>query len=296
MKDDKTRTIKNLKQEAEIFFEDIECLVIIYGKNIGRKFDLLEEEVTIGRDPENSIVISTDTVSRKHAKLQSTDGGWFIVDTGSINGTFVNDTQIDKENPKKLKSGDLIKIGDTIFKFLSGSNIETAYYEEIHRMAITDGLTQISNKRYLVEFLEREISRARRHHRSLSILILDIDHFKNINDTYGHLIGDSILKGLASLISQRMRKEELFSRFGGEEFIAVLPETPLESAVKFAEIIRTMVAQHKFIIEKEVIPLTISIGVAEFEENRHRFVDDLINEADKNLYKAKNSGRNKVSW
>ena len=123
-----------------------------------------------------------------------------------------------------LRDSDLVKIGSAIFKFLSGSGIETAYHEEIYRMTIVDGLTGAHNKRYFVEFLEREIARCSRYGRPLSLLMFDIDHFKQINDVHGHLTGDFVLKELARRLLARIRKEELLARYGGEEFAVVLPE------------------------------------------------------------------------
>ena len=125
-----------------------------------------------------------------------------------------------------------MKVGPTIFKYLSGADVESQYHEEIYRMTIIDGLTQVHNKRYLYEALEREIIRARRHARELSFLMFDIDHFKKINDVHGHLAGDFVLKELARIVQGRIRRDEVFARYGGEEFAIVLPETDLEGAAR----------------------------------------------------------------
>src|SRR4029079_13073192 len=143
----------------------------------------------------------------------------------------------------------LLKIGNAIFKFLIGSNIESAYHEEIYRMTIIDGLTQTYNKRYFLETLDREIPRCTRHQRSLSLLMFDIDHFKKINDAHGHLTGDFVLREMARRIRSRVRKEEVFARYGGEEFALVLPETAREQAVKVAEDLRRLVASEAFEFE-----------------------------------------------
>lgn len=269
-----------------------ECLVEIYGTHIGRKYDLFEDVVTIGRDSDNSISLESDSVSRRHARIERFNDSRFIVDLKSTNGTYVND--VPAEPRSKLKSGVFIKIGDTIFKYLTGDNIEAAYHEEIYRSVVTDGLTQISNKRALDEFLDREVARARRHERNLSVLMLDIDHFKAINDTHGHLTGDYVLKELAGLIRTRMRREELFARYGGEEFIIALPETDVTSAKELAEALRALVHGHEFAFEGAKIRVTISIGVGQFDKSEHRSPHDLIKTADKNLYVAKNKGRNCV--
>jgi two-component system cell cycle response regulator len=192
-----------------------------------------------------------------------------------------------------LRDGDLIKIGRTIFKFLTGGNIENAYHEEIYRLTTIDGLTQISNKRYFMETLEREIARGHRYQRSLSLVMFDLDHFKNINDTYGHLAGDYVLKQLASAVKLKIRREDLFARYGGEEFAIVLPEIALPTAMTFAEKIRQLVERHEFRFEKTAINVTISIGVGSTDE-RETKSETLIKRADEFLYAAKAAGRNQV--
>jgi diguanylate cyclase (GGDEF)-like protein len=211
-------------------------------------------------------------------------------DLGSTNGTYVNDELVDEY---VLRDGDLIKIGRCIFKFLSGNNIENAYHEEIYRLTTIDGLTQVYNKRYFIETLEREIGRAHRYRRELSLIMFDIDHFKKINDTYGHLAGDHVLKQLASVIKARIRREDIMSRYGGEEFAIILPEIDNYNAVQFAEKIRGIVEKAVFRFEDTDIPVTISIGCASMTtelQEPHEFV----RVADGHLYTAKSQGRNRV--
>src|SRR5690606_29303082 len=189
---------------------------------------------------------------------------------------------------------DRIKVGPTILKFLSGADAEAKYHEEIYRMTIIDGLTQIHNKRYLIEALERDVMRARRHERDLCAVIFDIDHFKDINDRYGHLAGDYVLRELARVIQERIRRDEVFARYGGEEFVMILPETNMDGAVKLSEAVREMIATHKFVFQGETIPITISMGVALLAENMTG--TELITAADTKLYAAKNGGRNRVCY
>jgi two-component system cell cycle response regulator len=285
----KTR-ITTVKGIVEATGEGNECLVVIYGRSLGRKYELYDPVVTIGRDPDNTIVLDVDSVSRRHARLETFNGGKYLVDLNSTNGTYLNDTLAVRE---KLKSGDLVKVGDTILKFLAGANIERAYHEEIYTMTVTDGLTQIPNKRYLMEYMDREFSRARRYGRNLSCIMFDIDHFKKINDQYGHLTGDFILKELAILIRRRIRREEIFSRYGGEEFCIVLPECDEETVYDFANTVRSLVESHLFEFENSKIPVTISVGIGHITADL-RSPDDLIGVADELLYKAKRSGRNRV--
>ncbi len=265
--------------------------MVIYGGTLGRKYELFDDVVTIGRDPDNGIPIEVDCVSRRHARIETHDGHKFAVDLKSTNGTYVNDTAVSRE---RLTSGDLIKIGDTIFKFLAGANIETAYHEEIYTMTVTDGLTQVPNRRYLLEYLEREFSRARRYGRNLSCLMIDIDHFKQINDAYGHLTGDYVLKELATTLRRRIRREEMFARFGGEEFCIVLPESDPESVREFASTVRRLVETHPFEFEGSKLQVTVSIGVGHLNQSM-KDPHDLLKTADDRLYEAKRHGRNRVT-
>ena len=186
-----------------------------------------------------------------------------------------------------------MKIGGAIFKFLSGDNIETLYHEEIYQLAICDGLTQVSNKRYFLEFLEREMGRCHRYGRALSLIMLDIDHFKAINDQNGHLAGDYVLRELAQMVQGRVRKEECFARYGGEEFAYVMPESGAENTRTLAEKLRKLVESHRFTFEGKPIRVTVSLGVADLTADMTE-PWQFIKAADQNLYKAKREGRNRV--
>jgi diguanylate cyclase (GGDEF)-like protein len=289
LSDDKTRKATVSKIQKPLTPQE-SSLIEIHGPNLGKNYRVTGKEMTIGREQTNTILIDRDNVSRTHCKLDRIKGAIFIEDMNSTNGTYVNDVPIKRE---RLRQGDLLKIGEVVFKFISGGNIEGLYHEEIYRMTIVDGLTQVANKRYLVEFLDREIARAIRFGRSLSVVMLDIDHFKQVNDTYGHLAGDYILKEMCTVLSRLVRKEELLARYGGEEFIEVLPETGLSTACTIAEKSRRMVERHVFEFAGARIPLTISLGAAELSPMAADPMN-LIRAADDKLYEAKNAGRNCV--
>ncbi len=293
--DEKTRVTQVIqgKSEDEPGETGNDCLVVIYTKEqnlLGKRFVLDGQRIRVGRGADNQIVLEGDSVSRQHAHFERRGAHWYAVDDGSTNGTYVNEKQIVRE--AVLRSNDRVKIGPTILKYLSGADAEAKYHEEIYRMTIVDGLTQIHNKRYLYEALEREIIRARRHDRPLSVLMFDIDFFKRINDHYGHLAGDHVLRELAETVQARIRRDEVFARYGGEEFVIVLPETALEGATSLAETLRARVADHTFVFQGEKIPVTVSIGCALVKESDTS--NELIQRADEKLYEAKRGGRNKV--
>jgi diguanylate cyclase (GGDEF)-like protein len=194
----------------------------------------------------------------------------------------------------KLKDGDYLRVGNCIYRFLMGGNVETEYHEEIYRLTIIDGLTETHNKRYLMEFLDRELARSSRHNRPLSLIMIDIDKFKAINDQYGHLGGDFTLRELAVRVKANVRKEELFARYGGEEFVVVLPETPLDGALIVADRILKVVNQAPFVFEEKTFPVTISAGVVATQGEAEITPVELLRRADEKMYDAKNQGRNRV--
>ncbi len=271
-----------------------DCLVTIYSKDpsqLGKRYVLEASPTHIGRGHDNHVVLDSDSVSRRHCHIERGGSGWLAVDDGSTNGTYVNDDQI--SSAVRLHSGDRLKVGPTIFKYLSGTDVESLYHEEIYRITIIDGLTQAHNKRHLFEALDKEITRARRYGRDLACIMFDIDHFKKINDTHGHLAGDYVLKEVARVVRSRLRGEETFARYGGEEFCIIAPETPVDGARVLAEDIRRRVQDSAFVFQGERIRCTISCGVAMLAEGDKDGLT-LIKSADEQLYAAKRTGRNRV--
>lgn len=266
------------------------CLVVIYGQDLGRKYNIVGRNLRIGRATTNDICLSQDAVSREHAYIIIDDFGIKIRDNDSTNGTYINDNKI---HEAYLRDGDLVKVGRSIFKFLSGDNIESSYHEEIFRLSTVDGLTQVYNRRYFMETLERELSRARRYDRPLGLLIFDIDYFKRCNDTYGHRAGDYVLKQVAGMINTNAREGDLVARYGGEEFVIIINALPWPGPARFADHIRGLVQAQRFAFEGQHIPITISAGVSLWEPHMHSPAR-LIELADQRLYRAKQAGRNQI--
>jgi two-component system cell cycle response regulator len=292
--DEKTRVTQVVQAAPPEPGTGSDCLVVIYTSEpglLGKRFVLDRSPLRVGRGTDNHIVLEGDSVSRRHAHFERRGSSWYAVDDGSTNGTYLNEEQVAHDGV--LNNGDRIKVGPTILKFLSGLDAEAKYHEEIYRMTIVDGLTQIHNKRYLFEALEKELIRARRYERELSLVIFDIDFFKRINDQFGHLAGDHVLRELARVVQDRIRRDEVFARYGGEEFVIVLPETGLPGALNLAENLRERVEKHIFIFQAERIPVTISVGCAQLAKD-DRTAPDLIQRADEKLYEAKRGGRNRV--
>ncbi len=266
------------------------CLVMIVGEEIGKRIPLAGEEVSIGRSSTTILQLDIDNVSRNHAAIAMTPLGHVIKDLGSTNGTFVNNRQITEH---RLRDGDQIRIGRAILKFLTSGNVEAQYHEEIYRLMTVDGLTQVHNKRFFGEAMEKEFARSVRYQHPFTVVVFDIDHFKKVNDTHGHLAGDEVLRRIGQLVQTKVRTNDTIARVGGEEFAVLLPEVTREGGITLAEKLRAIVAAEVFSHGKTTIPVTISLGVASWHAG-HLDAESLLKEADGKLYEAKRSGRNRV--
>jgi len=288
----KTNVVTPIRLTEQDVADGPPCLVVIYGPLIARRFPLEFDEMTVGRSEDADIRLNDDSASRIHARFHIEDGRVVLVDLESTNGVFVNDRQVQKI---ELRDGDFVQIGETIFKFLSGSNVEAKYHQEMYSLTTLDGLTKAYNRRYFSEALEREILRARRYDRPLCLALLDIDHFKKINDEYGHLAGDQVLRDLSRIVLDAIRKEDIFSRYGGEEFALLLPEIGIEGARRLCERLRESIEEARFEYKDDRIPVTVSCGITEIPEKALPISgDQLVERADAKLYEAKGGGRNQV--
>ncbi len=261
---------------------------------LGRRYRLPPHgQLEIGRSSTADISMPhVHSLSRSHARLNHFGDLVEVEDLGSTNGTFVNDRQIVGRRP--LKSGDRFQLGAAHFKFLHEADPEHAYHEAIYQLVMCDGLTQIYNRRKFDEELRREFGRARRHGRPLSLIHFDIDHFKNINDTYGHLCGDAVLQQIARRVGDRLRPEQVFARAGGEEFVVLSPEMEVEGAGRLAEKLRRLIAAEVFRYADLEVEITCSFGVAALEGDMKRR-RDLYEAVDRAMYAAKRDGRNRVT-
>lgn len=268
------------------------CLVQIYPTKISDGLlRICDQGLKIGREAKNDLVLNDASVSRFHAELTSSETGIVLRDLGSTNGTFVNDDEIDCVT---LGDGDVVRMGGFIFKFLLTEGIEAQYHATVYSAMTRDGLTGAFNKSYLYDALNHEIAKHRRCQRALTVLLLDIDHFKRINDTYGHLIGDEVLREFSHRIAGTKRSDDLFCRYGGEEFVLILSETDSAGAVALAEKCRLAIASKPFATSDGDIPVTVSIGVAQLSLVGPNDAASILDAADMKLYQAKEEGRNRI--
>jgi len=255
---------------------------------MGRRFELGLQEVSIGRGDNCTICVSTDQVSRKHATVQHILGRYYIVDMRSTNGTFVNEQKVERA---KLMDGDQIRVGKTVLKYTE-SHVEQRYFEHAFNLASMDALTGAFNKRYFDDTFVKEAQRAQQTGTPLSIVLFDIDHFKKINDSFGHPAGDAVLKNVAAAVSAQLREGDALFRVGGEEFALLLSATPRDMALLAAQAVRQLIGSLSTDFMGTRIGATLSLGVAELGPAEEPAA--LYQRADELLYAAKRGGRNRV--
>ena len=259
----------------------------------GQVFALKEVQVTIGRHPDNTIQIVDDGISRFHAGLKRAVGGGYVVeDLGSSNGSYVNGLRL---QVAELGDGDTLQLGPkACFRFSMVSDHQEQVLKELYESSVRDALTGAHNRHYFGDRLAAEIAYAIRHQTPLSVLLLDIDHFKRVNDNHGHLAGDEVLRWLTQLLRQTLRAEDLFARYGGEEFICLLRGISIHEAGLAAERVRLAVAEVPAGFERTAIPVTVSVGASSLTCCVESLPLELIGIANRRLCAAKNGGRNRV--
>jgi len=276
------------------------CLILYSGEDAGKRFPLESQVLTIGRSPECPVWVDHPGISRCHAELLRDAEGYVLRDLASSNGTHLNGQRL--ELPTRLQDGDLIRLGKVSLKYYEGQSLDALMHDRIYRMATVDAGTEVHTKRYLMEALERELKRARRNEHPLCVLCFDLDHFKLVNDQYGHDAGDQVLRQVAARVQLQVRGSDILGRIGGEEFAVVLPETDLPAAIELAERMRLALAAQVHALELRDPQgarsvqhrQTASFGVARLEPEMAD-ARALLAVADLRLYSAKRAGRDRVA-
>jgi len=267
-------------------------LIVLAGANVSEMYRIEGAEIVIGRASNASVRLLDDGISRRHARILQVGPDLLIEDLGSSNGTLVNDRQITRH---ALRDGDKIRLGSsTILQFTYQDHLMESFQQQMYDAALRDALTKAYNRKYFLDRLEIEVAYVRRHQAHLSLLMFDIDHFKRVNDTFGHLAGDYVLSRVAKLAGSTVRAEDLFARYGGEEFSILCRGVPLENAGILAERLRMLIEGAVFEHEGIRVPITVSIGVAAHPSTTVDNGLQLIAAADEALYEAKRLGRNRV--
>lgn len=267
-------------------------LVVLSGLTMGRAYRLENKNLIIGRSEDVDIILDDESVSGHHAKIVILPRRHFMVkDLGSGSGTLVNHTRVEAH---PLREGDQIQIGNITLKFAMEDPVEAALRDRLFSAAMRDPLTNLYNRRAFDEHMLHAMARARRHQQPFGLVLLDLDHFKTVNDQYGHPIGDAVLEELADVLGHAIRTEDFLARLGGEEFVVVCAGACRARAASLGRRLLDAVRGHVFRGAGEPLRLTVSAGVSEFEPRSPLTTNEVLAEADALLYQAKRTGRDRL--
>lgn len=270
-------------------------LLVVQGHERGRVFALpTDRPALVGRSPRADLRMADATVSREHASIEPDGRVHVIRDLGSTNGTFLDGTRV--STPRTLRAGHRIELGDrVILRFDRHDTKEQEILLRLYRFSVRDALTGLYDHAYFRDRLEAECSYAVRHGTQVAVLMVDIDHFKHVNDRYGHPAGDAALRVVAATMKRIVRPEDVLARYGGEEFAVLARNLDGRNALILADRLRRSVASLRPEWKEYLLPLTVSVGVASLEsEGGVCSADELIAAADAALYEGKDGGRNRV--
>ncbi|HEY3500782.1 MAG TPA: GGDEF domain-containing protein [Polyangiaceae bacterium] len=282
------RDVKALRKQAK----DRHLLIRARGAQLGHVTKLGEDVQRIGRSSDCELWLNDDGVSRRHALVVLEDGVYVIRDTESANGTFVGGQRVESAI---LRDGDLIQFGpQAVFRYAVADEGQEQLLRQLYEASVTDALTGANNREHFDNQLRMELSYARRHATDVSLVLFDVDHFKRVNDSYGHPIGDEVLVEISKATRRLVRNEDVFARYGGEEFALILRGIPLEGARAVGERLRERIAAVSIETERGTFGVTVSVGCASYATTAEPNVENLVQTADRRLYAAKNGGRNRV--
>jgi diguanylate cyclase (GGDEF)-like protein len=266
-------------------------IVVIHGENLGAQIEIGDQAVVIGRSVSCDLQIPHASVSRQHCRIAFESGAYVLEDLGSTNQTLVNAELVTRI---ELNDGDQIAVGDAVVKFMRRESLEDRYHQAMVERATVDTLTGLPNRRVWREALEKSVIGAQAG-APLSLAFVDLDHFKRINDELGHLAGDDVLRAVATVLRNALLAGFVGGRRGGEEFAIILPDTPLQQAIDYAEALRHAVEALEPATAGVPRRITASFGVAQWH-SRFQTSAEFMRAADAELFRAKAAGRNRVCW
>jgi len=267
-------------------------LIVIRGRSVGRMVELSERSSLIGRSADCHLPIDDEAASRQHARVDREGSDYVLHDLGSTNGLFVDNARVKRH---VLRDGNRVQLGSaTIIKFCFQDELEERFQRQLYESATRDALVGTYNRQYFLDALEAEFSLCFRNGIALSLLMIDIDHFKSVNDRFGHLTGDQALKQVAAEAQRQLRAEDLLARYGGEEFSVMLRHAGPKEASVAAERIRRAIEALRIEHGEVSFQITLSVGIGTFKDRNHLNAEALLRTADRYLYEAKRQGRNRV--
>jgi len=272
--------------------KDRHLLIRARGAQLGHVTPLGATPQRIGRSTECEIWLSDDGVSRRHASITASSAGYVIEDTQSANGTFVAGQRVERV---VLRDGDLIQFGpQAMFRYSITDEAQEQLLRQLYEASVTDALTGANNREAFDSQLRMELSYARRHSTDCGLVLFDVDHFKKVNDTYGHPTGDEVLVEIAKATRRLVRNEDVFARYGGEEFALILRGIALDGTKVVGERVRERIASLAIETDKGKLSVTVSVGCSSVGSTPDPSAEALIAAADRRLYVAKRGGRNRV--
>lgn len=287
-----TSVVSIQSRELPAAEKDRHLLVRLRGPAAGEVKRLPPSPCRLGRSSDSFIVLNDEGVSRRHAMLLPDGDSYLLMDTESSNGTFVGGQRVEH---RVLKDGDLIQLGPkAVFRYMLTDESHEDLLRQLFRTSVTDAMTGARKREYFDNRLVAELSYVRRHSTALSLILMDLDHFKQVNDSHGHTTGDHVLVQLANVVLQTIREEDVFARYGGEEFAVITPGVGLDGSVALAERLRRLLEAQLIPVSKGTLRVTMSVGCASASELVDPTAEALIKLADVRLYAAKRSGRNRV--
>ncbi len=285
--------IDDVKAAAAKIRKDRRMLIRMDGTSVGQVVSLGDKVCTLGRLSSSDVWLNDDGISRRHARVYFAEGVHVVEDNDSANGTYVQGQKINGR--RTLRDGDVVQFGPTvIFRYSVTDSDEEQMLRQLYEAAVRDPLTNVFNREHFEERMKVEVSYAKRHKTDVALVMFDVDHFKNVNDTYGHQAGDAVLIKIAELASAGLRTEDVVARYGGEEFAVILRGIDLEGAVRVGERLRVRVAAKPIEGSGHQVAVTVSCGCAVLTECPEQSVTALVAIADRRLYAAKRGGRNQV--
>jgi two-component system, cell cycle response regulator len=271
---------------------DRAMLLRMDGVGAGQVLSVPQTPFTMGRHATNQLPIDDDSISRFHARFVREDGKYIVEDLGSRNGTFLQGKRITRA---EIKDDDWVQLGARVaFRFTLTDSRQEGLLRKLYESSTRDALTGAYNRRHFEDRLRAEIAFGVRHATDCALILLDLDHFKRVNDTYGHPAGDEILRHLGGIATRTLRTEDVFARFGGEEFAVILRGASTRGAGRLAERLREALSQQHAVYEGQEIAVTLSAGCAALSCCTTPSADEVVAVADRRLYAAKQGGRNRV--
>jgi two-component system cell cycle response regulator len=269
-------------------------LQVVKGPRVGEILTVDQQSATLGRGADADLRIPDPSLSRIHARFERDGEALWVVDLGSRNGTAVDGARISER--KKLENGEHITVGNVILRFAVQDSQALKVSRDLYEAAVRDRLTGMHNRGYFEDRIAAEFAFVRRHGSPLSVLLIDLDHFKKINDTFGHPVGDAVLKAAAGKITESLRAEDVAARYGGEEFVVLARGTGVDGARVLGQRLRTRIALAQVLTLNGIVQVTASLGIAVMQgDGSYKTPAELVAAADEALYSAKRNGRNQVA-